>query len=525
MHEIPAMAANIAYFGRDGALVRAAESAEACRAGREAAEACEAMPPGPELLAAITEARRLPLDTSSRISLVGCWERVRSWVDAEAMSELAQAAGTPDDESDQWVIADTAMVCGLSAQTVSTRFGLMRRVGELLPATWVALHGGRINSSHLHALDAVVCEATADVAGAVESAVLEKAIAKGWTPSELRVAARRTLLRLDPEGVEERARKARKSRADVRYQPDEDMLANLIVTGDAWATRRMFDAVNARADAMRRDGDARSIGELRVAAIAAAVLDAPVVAVTATEVGRVAEDGSANRHTRRAAAGKSSSCPPSRAATGFVTLSLSTLLGGDEPGELAGYGPVTASMARRIAADSVLRRLVLDPLSGRPVDLGRTSYRLSPQMRRWIDVRDRTCRFRGCRALAVYCDADHAQEWEAGGETSCDNCGLLCRRHHNFKTKKAWRMTRRFDDTVRWQSPHGFNWWVESATYETEADEVEPAGSFSEADLGLDPDPPGEDVPLPEPPQPVDDEEIDQDEWNRHWMNIWPKAG
>jgi hypothetical protein len=502
MHEIPALAANVAYFGRDDALTRAAEAAELYRPGREAVRACEATPPGPELLAAIEAARRLVLDVSSRISLVGCWERMRAWTDAETMAELAQAAGTPDAESDQWVIADTAMVCGLSEHVISTRFSLMRRVGEKLPASWEALHGGRITSAHLHALDAVVREATAQVAGAVEAGVLGKAIAKGWTPSQLRDAARRLLVRLDPDGVEERAAKAQRSRADVRYQPDEDMLAHLILTGDAWTTRRMFDEINTRADAMNRDGDQRSLGELRLAVAASAVLDAPSVAVTEAQVD-----------------------PKPARTTGFVTLSLSTLLGGNEPGELAGYGPVTASMARRIAADGTLRRLVLDPLSGRPIDLGRKSYRLSREMRRWIDARDRTCRFRGCRASATRCDADHSKEWDAGGETTCDNCGLLCRRHHNFKTHKAWRMSRRFDDTVHWRSPHGFNWWVEAATYETESDEDEPNGIFCDDELIDDPDPPMADAPLPEPPQPVDDDEIEQDAWNRHWIDAWQRAG
>src|SRR6201996_5663138 len=60
-----------------------------------------------------------------------------------------------------------------------------------------------------------------------------------------------------------------------------------------------------------------------------------------------------------------------------VTVALSTLLGGDEqPGELAGHGPIPASVARRIAADptGTWRRLITDPHSGHLLDYGTTRY-------------------------------------------------------------------------------------------------------------------------------------------------------
>jgi hypothetical protein len=131
-----------------------------------------------------------------------------------------------------------------------------------------------------------------------------------------------------------------------------------------------------------------------------------------------------------------------------------------------GYGLITASLARRIAASDInFRRLLLDPQTGAPRDLGDTSYTLSTELRRWINARDRTCRFPGCARRAACCDADHALEWPQG-KTSCANCGLLCRRHHNLKTSKKWQLVRNDDDSVDWHSPHGYDWHVEPATYE-----------------------------------------------------------
>jgi hypothetical protein len=139
-------------------------------------------------------------------------------------------------------------------------------------------------------------------------------------------------------------------------------------------------------------------------------------------------------------------------------------------------------------------------------------------MRRWIGARDRTCTFPGCRQRAAFCDADHAEEFP-GGPTSCANCGLVCRRHHNFKTSKAWDLTRNPDDSVDWVSPHGLKWQREASTYEEFGDDegrVE-NGSRAEEVVADDPDPPGADDPLPAPPSPDGDDDIDHDELNRLW--------
>jgi hypothetical protein len=64
-----------------------------------------------------------------------------------------------------------------------------------------------------------------------------------------------------------------------------------------------------------------------------------------------------------------------RAAAVNVTVPLSTLLGVDQrPGELEGYGPITAQAARRIAGHGTWRRLLTDPASGVLLDYGTTRY-------------------------------------------------------------------------------------------------------------------------------------------------------
>jgi len=126
---------------------------------------------------------------------------------------------------------------------------------------------------------------------------------------------------------------------------------------------------------------------------------------------------------------------PKRAGSAIqVTVGLQTLLGAsDEPGELNGYGPIPASMARLIAADpgSTWRRLVTDPL-GKLINYGRTRYEPPPELDEFIRARDRVCSFPNCHRRAVTCELDHIRPWAQGGETCADNLVTACARHHHL---------------------------------------------------------------------------------------------
>ncbi|MGH8892853.1 MAG: hypothetical protein ACRDWY_06035, partial [Actinomycetes bacterium] len=85
-------------------------------------------------------------------------------------------------------------------------------------------------------------------------------------------------------------------------------------------------------------------------------------------------------------------------------VALSTLLGlDDEPGELAGHGPITAAVARRIAAEGTWRRLLTDPVTGQLVAMGSERYEPPQEMRDAVIARDKTCRgpAAGCRPTAA----------------------------------------------------------------------------------------------------------------------------
>ncbi|MDQ2882815.1 MAG: 13E12 repeat family protein [Actinomycetota bacterium] len=76
-----------------------------------------------------------------------------------------------------------------------------------------------------------------------------------------------------------------------------------------------------------------------------------------------------------------------------VIVPITMLLGlDDQPGELVGYGPIPAELARQIAADDTWRRLLCDPVSGALLDHGRATYTPPAGLAEFVRARDVYCR-------------------------------------------------------------------------------------------------------------------------------------
>jgi hypothetical protein len=139
-----------------------------------------------------------------------------------------------------------------------------------------------------------------------------------------------------------------------------------------------------------------------------------------------------------------------------VTIDLPTLLGlAENPGHLSGYGAIPASIARELASDASWKRFITEPQTGNLLDLGREKYEPPQNLKDFLIARDRTCRFPGCRRSALLSDLDHARSWDSGGETSPENLGALCRRHHRLKTHDGWSIQSFPDGSCTWTSPLG----------------------------------------------------------------------
>jgi len=414
-------------------------------------------------------------DSGSVVKEIEECERVIAAAQARQLRALARFAelhpGVGGRTVDEFAADEIAPLLRISRNTAMARLDLAVEVSTRLPGTLAALDAGSIDLYKARIIAEVTRPLSARDAAAVEQHVLLRA--GGQTPGLLRAALRRTVLRLDPHGAEAR-RLVRLTERRVVLHPGEDGTADLVgaCLGAVDATaiyQRLDDLARAAAP-----GDTRSMDQRRADTFVDLLLGRAVHLVT--PVGR-RFDPESGRAAGRVAGGRTACGATDTAAGGaggravdgtggragrhrgrvrvHVTVAATTLLGLDElPGELAGYGPVPAEVARELAADGTWRRLLTDPATGAVVDVGRRSYRPAAALAEYVRVRDRTCRFPGCRQPARRCDLDHNDAYPDGA-TEPGNLCCLCRHHHRLKHRGRWSMLHEPDDSIVWTSPTG----------------------------------------------------------------------
>jgi len=134
-------------------------------------------------------------------------------------------------------------------------------------------------------------------------------------------------------------------------------------------------------------------------------------------------------------------CPPTAGQPPHLTVTLTwealrTGLGA----ATLDYGThLSASQARRWACEAKIIPVVLGGAS-EPLDVGRAMRTVPPSLRRALVARDRGCAFPGCDRPPGLCQAHHCRTWADGGDTSVDNCVLLCETHHRHVHCTGWEI-------------------------------------------------------------------------------------
>ena len=342
--------------------------------------------------------------------------------------------------------------------------GRVATAGELvhrLPESLAALEAGVITSRQAWRLTDQLRPLDDAAAQKVEEAVLEYMRTRRDHSGFCR-KVKREVLKHDPRGAEERHTAAMDQRR-ITVKPVEDGMSwvgGTLPAPDALALDAALDHLAAQAQAKAhttaKETDPRD-GRTKIT---------PQEGRTkaqrrADALGQLARD---------VLAGQCAHCtgtPAPLHPAVQVTVAMSTLLGLDhEPAELAGYGPIPASLALNLAFDQsgTWRRLVTDNL-GRLIDYGRSAYRPPVALRDYVVARDRTCRFPGCNRRADACEVDHVIAWSDGGTTNKDNLAPLCVRNHHCKHDTRWHPQRLPDGSIDWTDPTGHHHLVPPATY------------------------------------------------------------
>ncbi len=335
--------------------------------------------------------------------------------------ELRSAAG-PDPVFSEFAASEIAIELDLSCSAAAAQLKLAHTMTYRLPATLAALEAGAIDLGRARA----VADATGSLSQVHAAAVEEKVLARGGRASHtlFRQALRRAVLAVDPDGAQRRHEKQRRER-QVRIGPLDDGMAELWAFLPAAEAQAAYQHIDALARCAGAPDDPRSMDERRADVLTDLLL------------------------------GRHHDYEPVHIEIGVI-VPADTLLGlTDTPGELAGYGPISAGLARDLAcaANATWRRILTDPVDGSLLDVSRRRFP-SAVLARHVQTRDRTCRFPSCRRPAAACDLDHVQPHAGGGTTDPANLLTLCRRHHRMKHGGKWSVNLAGSDgSVTWTSP------------------------------------------------------------------------
>ncbi|WP_345603713.1 HNH endonuclease signature motif containing protein, partial [Pseudonocardia adelaidensis] len=156
-----------------------------------------------------------------------------------------------------------------------------------------------------------------------------------------------------------------------------------------------------------------------------------------------------------------------------ILIPFTTLLGADDhPCELVGHGPIPADLAREIAGDATLKRLVYDPLSGTVLDHGRSTYRPPAGLADHVRARDVYCRGPICRRRALDGHLDHITPYPHG-PTNDKNLHGCCGHEHRMKHAPGWAVRALPDGRIQWITPTGHRYHSHPHDYRTD-DEMPP---------------------------------------------------
>ena len=327
---------------------------------------------------------------------------------------------------------ELAAALRISEQTAQTQLAMAEALTSELTATMDAFRAGDITERHARILWEHWCQVPA--ADRPEFERLALAAARKLSPTRLKRKLRDIQERLHPDTAIERHRAAVDTR-DVWVDPLPDGMAIFSTKQPAAVAVAAQQRIEENARGIAADPDeTRTLAQVRADVAAEFLLNGEL--------------------------GNRTIVP-----TVHVTVPVLSLLGQSE--ELAivdGYGPVDLETARKLTADApAFTRLLTHPVSCTVLSID--SYKPSAELRRWLRIRDETCRVPGCGRRAAYCELDHTRERAAdNGPTAFDNLAYLCVNHHKLKTLTGWtyRHLDRFG-TLEWTSPLGEKYITEPA--------------------------------------------------------------
>jgi hypothetical protein len=335
--------------------------------------AADTMPPG-ALLATVVEAvtgddgSGLPgLSDDQLMGIISAARRQQSrseWTLLAAMREFAarHAAGTPEDA---FAADELAAELHLTPLSAAEQMDYSSTVARRLPRTFAALGAGRIHPVHLRIIEDETSILTD--ADAARADALLAAAAPGMTFGELRYAAHKLILKLDPDAVRKRKEAASREAHVRRFREDSGnagMVARELPSDEVLAS---WQHVEQRALDLRAAGLPGTLQDLRVRAYLDLLQERDSRVLADGPSGPGSPEGPGGPPGRGGSGGRGGpdgrggsggpgpaprpDAGPSLAALVTITVPLDTWQGrSDVPGEAGGFGLLDGDSARDLAA-------------------------------------------------------------------------------------------------------------------------------------------------------------------------------
>jgi len=427
--------------------------------------------PGYKVLGELIDINPRMLSASAKVDYLAALDRQESWFYSLKQEALVAIAGEEPNEDggifncvDDEEREDVATALRLSPTTAQNRIDVARVLVGHLPNTISALASGEISAAHA----TVIAKETAT---AIRNGLSEEGVfrveqaalahAEFHTPGQVANKVKTTIAKFSPEDFEEIVERARDSRR-VSCYPEADGMATVVAILPAEDAQTIMKSIEAFI--VKRNQEEESCTcNLKSGSSQGCVFHSREDAAEWSLLSADMKRADALTAIASQALGSMADVvrPHRRPISISVAIDLPTLLGlAENPGQLAGYGAIPASVARKLAADGTWQRFISDPTTGNLLDFGREKYIPPQDLVDFLLARDRTCRFPGCGRSGQLADIDHAQSWESGGETNPANLGLLCRRHHRMKTHGGWKLESNADGSCSWESPLGKHYFV-----------------------------------------------------------------
>ena len=386
------------------------------------------MEPGPALAAFLASIEGGNLSGRARVVVLRAHQKMASHYQAHIYGDMAavsDAISQYDDIDDFELVAEAAaaeirVALRLTRRAADTELAFALDLRDRLPRVFDHLIAGDLDVRRARTIGYGTSHLDSETARLVVERIID--LAPQLTTGQLGACIRKLCIEVDPDEAKERFEDAIEGRRLV-IEPTESGTAHL--QGFDLPPDRAAAAaarINQIARSLRTSDETRTIDQLR----ADVYLDLLTGTKQSAGVGGVE-----------------------------IQVDLNTLAGlADHPGELAGYGPVIADIARQIADRqhaTQWRYVVTDPTTGQPLHTGLARRRPTAAQRRQVETGNPTCVFPGCRMPAGNCDLDHRTPYAEGGPTEPDNLTPLCRHDHRLRHQAGW---------THQQLPNGDHQWT-----------------------------------------------------------------